>query len=265
MSNSSNRFKSVALFNLLVVLLVMLATWLIVTPPMTSWLNPHLEASNTQLASADVSVSDITSTTQAEEVPKNLENTIRFPIDTTQLHLVGVVLSTNNSSSHAIIEYLGKQNSYAIGDNVAHPKVLLTGIMNDQAVIQYRQQPYVLHLLKRANRSDLPAHDPDISKVQNRQTTNFPQHDQYISVTPVYEQGVLMGLSATPKGDTSVFLQLGLMSDDIITEINGVSMTDREEIGQAQELLQTSNTLQLSVSRQGQDMTVFINSSLDIL
>jgi general secretion pathway protein C len=271
-ANTSRALRSVPVFRILMVLVLILIVTLIPGTQRTSLLSALSETENAQpdVPGPVTLTSHSTETGHRSASPDKTQVTALeptqpyFPLDISKLILVGVVLSSDNLSSHAIIEYQSNQDNYSIGDTVYHHQILLTQITNQSATIEYQQKSHTLYLQKSIYQP-LRSTVSENSAVDEREKDQAPDLSQYIAVTPVYEQGILNGLLATPKGDSSVFLQLGLMSEDIITEINGVSMTSTEGVRQASALLQSEGNLQLSIRRQGQIMTVFIDAPKNVL
>lgn len=181
-----------------------------------------------------------------------------------ELMLVGVVLSSDKASSSAVIEYRGGQRIYAVGDPVVVPELMLRKVSEKHALLDYQTQHITLPL-RRGLMAAQPVPSPAAVQ-QPRHTAHDDKnnHAALIKLTPRFEDEALQGLSASPNGDSRQFLALGLMSDDIITEINGVSMTSKEAVKQAATLLQGREPLQLSVRRQGRLMTVFIDPQYSI-
>ncbi|GGD63087.1 type II secretion system protein N [Lacimicrobium alkaliphilum] len=269
-TNTSRARKSVPVFRLLMGLALILIIILIIGSQINSWLSAPLQTEDTrQLKPAShkrvMSTSHSAETRHGpgspdkKQVPASDSAQASFPFDTGHLLLVGVVLSSDKLGSIAIIEYRGHQNGYSIGDRVYHHQILLTQITKESAVIQYQQNSHTLYLQKSTSRPGLSIASKENAPPSEKGDSGAPDFGQYIAVTPVYEQGIPNGLLATPKGDSNVFLKLGLMSEDVITEINGVSMTSSEGLERADALLQTPGPLQLSIRRQGQVMTVLVD------
>ncbi|ALS98062.1 type II secretion system protein N [Lacimicrobium alkaliphilum] len=271
-ANKPRARKSAPVFGLLIVLVLILVITLVTGILNTNWLSTLSDSENAQSIESDMTDPVLSTSYSAEpdlthqaQLTTSDSTQSRFPLDTHRLLLVGVVLSSDNLGSNAIIEYQGNQNSYSIGDSVYHHQVLLTQIGAKSAVIQYQESSHTLYLQMSIHQPGLSSSSRENSAFDEKSKAVPPDLGQYIAVKPVYEQGILNGLLATPRGDSSIFLQLGLMSEDIITEINGVSMTSTEGIGQASALFQTPGPLQLSIRRQGQVMTVLIDPPHDVL
>ncbi len=181
-----------------------------------------------------------------------------LPSEASELILVGVVLSSRENNSTAVIEYRARQHTYAIGEPVIHADLILQAVAEKEAILSFQYEQIRLPLQRGMATTTIPVDSRAPTSARIERDDRYISHGVLLKLTPVEDNGVLKGLAASPNGDSSRFLGLGLMSDDIITEINGVSMTNAEGIAQAPDFLNGVEPLQLSVLRQGELMTVFV-------
>jgi general secretion pathway protein C len=95
---------------------------------------------------------------------------------------------------------------------------------------------------------------------------NYPQKRQkqpdsfidFISVAPHREDNALVGYRVSPGRNPSLFQAVGLESGDIITQINGLDVTDPEQTMEAMGALRSSSSIELTVSREGELMTLYL-------
>lgn len=80
-----------------------------------------------------------------------------------------------------------------------------------------------------------------------------------VQMQPVTEAGKLKGYRLSPKRDRQLFRQAGLRPGDVVTSVNGISLSDPASMGQVMSLLSTANSFNLVVERGGREENVFVN------
>jgi general secretion pathway protein C len=76
----------------------------------------------------------------------------------------------------------------------------------------------------------------------------------FISIAPSRQGGKIVGYKVNPGKDPSLFKAAGLKPNDVLTEINGLDLTDVRQSMEAMNMLRNADFLQLTVSRNG-DLT----------
>jgi type II secretory pathway component PulC len=79
---------------------------------------------------------------------------------------------------------------------------------------------------------------------------------QVIRPSPRRENGKLIGFAVRPGTNRALFNQTGLKSGDVVTEINGMALTNNNVSRQAMQGLTTASSATLTVLRGGQPTTV---------
>ena len=70
------------------------------------------------------------------------------------------------------------------------------------------------------------------------------------------ENGQLIGFAVRPGTNRALFNQTGLKSGDVVTEINGMALTNNQVSRQAMQSLVTASSATLTVLRGGESTTV---------
>ena len=113
---------------------------------------------------------------------------------------------------------------------------------------------------------------PQRSTAENRRTLNKEavaatneirkspsSFSDYIAITPAERNGETMGYRITPGKKPKLFRAAGFKAGDIIVEINGLDLTDAQQSMEAMQSLRTAQSLQLTVNRGGELLTLFLD------
>lgn len=200
------------------------------------------------------------------------------------LTLTGLVSSTTESNGAAIIENNGAQNTYGIGDKVDGTKAIVKEVIHDRIIIDNggRFETLMLdgHDFASAGKTPLKTVEPiRPSKVENKNRRNFSKNaavrlDQeranmaqtlraspakftdFISIQPFRQQGKIAGYKVNPGREPALFKAAGLKANDVLTEINGLDLTDVQQSMEAMNMLRTADSLQITLSRGGEITTL---------
>lgn len=183
------------------------------------------------------------------------------------LTLVGVVAATDPFYSSAIITSSGKQDSYFVDSKITGSNATLSEIHQDRVILSVNGELQTLMLsgveniiaeMKRA--------------AANRATNNLPNDKaiktlpldraallnnpgtltDYIGISPVREDGELLGYRVRPGKDASLFNQAGLQNGDLAIELNGVDLTDAQQTFSLMKAFPTMTDISLTIERDGQ-------------
>ncbi|MFQ3234571.1 MAG: general secretion pathway protein C [Paraglaciecola sp.] len=199
------------------------------------------------------------------------------------LTLTGVVTSTVKAQGAAIIENQGSQETYGLGEkilgtnatlqevyadrviirnNSAHETLMLDGL--DYAQIQSKNRPIPS---PRAMRSTSPSQTTqqrvtlsdgvlDITRSLQQRPASFTD---FIAVSPQRTDGQLEGYRVSPGSKPELFNAAGLQTGDIITEINGLDLTDTQQSVEAMGELRQAQSLQITVNRSNELLTLYLD------
>jgi len=204
----------------------------------------------------------------------------------TQLNLilVGVMEGNDEISSRAIITSGDKQDVYAV--NTALPvgnNVTLSKVMNDRVLINNNGQYELLWLyqtdpnappISRASvmpppmvsqqsvvPSGRPGPSPEMQSPQERAGEAMPADvsrnlSDVVAMSIYRENGQVVGYKIRPGRDTERFKSFGLQTDDIVTAINGMPLTNPAKIMEVYKNMGNTTSASLEIKRGGSVITV---------
>ncbi|MEM5498670.1 type II secretion system protein GspC [Paraglaciecola mesophila] len=197
------------------------------------------------------------------------------------LTLTGVVTSSVQEQGAAIIENRGSQDTYGLGEKIIGTNATLREVFRDRVIIRNGVVNETLMLdgvdfdeanKKRSStpRRPAPAISPspmqdnvitlsddvvDATRMLQQQPANFTD---FISVAPHSADGELLGYRVSPGKKPALFKAAGLQHGDVITDINGLNLTDPQQAVEAMGELRGAQSLQITVSRDNDLLTLFL-------
>lgn len=231
----------------------------------------------------------------SEEVPPIVEQAVtEAPETKLNLTLTGVVSSSSPKLGAAIIQRNNVQNTYGIGDKIEGTNATLDEIYVDRVIIKNRlvretlmldgvdfdeanKQQQRQALTRQAQGGNLQTADsprsPDnqIARTQkievDRQVEDMRRSmvesptsfADFISIKPHAPDGEIIGYRVSPGKQAEFFTMVGLRSGDIITEINGLDLSDLQQSLEAIEALKEAQSLQMEIIRSGEPISLDID------
>lgn len=190
------------------------------------------------------------------------------------LTLVGVVTSSNPSYGMAIIAKDSKQTTYGAGNKIEGTNAILQNVYFDRVIIRNGSRHETLMLdgerfsnqpktarqtaAKPKRQSAKPKLSSEAIDATKRLRSEPSSFLEFIAISPQMKNGKLAGYSVRPGKDKTLFDATELKSGDIVTQINGFDLTDRQQVQEAMTQLRTADSLELSLIRDGQYETVFV-------
>lgn len=200
------------------------------------------------------------------------------------LTLSGVVSSDVPEAGAAIIENKGAQNTYGIGEKIDGTNAVLSEVFVDRVIIKngarretlmldgvdYTKQPSTTQRSAPAQNVAATPRSGAAAKQRNtlsdaalestRNLRDKPANfSDFIAISPYRRDGQLMGYRVSPGKDATLFKSAGLKSGDIVTEINGLDLTDMQQSMEAMTALREAQTLQMTVNRAGEIITLYLD------
>ncbi|MCU7553500.1 type II secretion system protein GspC [Alteromonas sp. ASW11-19] len=192
------------------------------------------------------------------------------------LTLTGVVASSLEKAGAAIIENRGTQATYGLGDKIDGTNATLQQVFHDRVIIKNGAQHETLMLdgldYKEANRrrqqrtARQPEPEEDTRTLSEdaveataslrNQPANFTD---FISISPKMEDGQLVGYQVKPGKNPALFESAGLQAGDVIAQINGLDLTDLQQSQEALSELRNSQTIELTIIRDGGFATIYLD------
>ena len=205
------------------------------------------------------------------------------PVTRLNLTLTGVVASSTKEQGAAIIENRNQQQTYGIGEKIEGTNASLKEVYADRVIIKNGPTNETLMLdgveyNKNTNqatnqprrvpttRSQASVRGPEritlsedaiqASRELQEQPASFVD---YIAVTPHRPDGELAGYRVSPGKKPALFKSAGLKSGDVITDINGLDLTDMQQALEAMNMLKELQSLQMSVQREDELITIYLD------
>ena len=242
-----------------------------------------LKNSNSRLNLADIKRLNLFGDYNAE--PLTEKKVTDAPVTRLNLTLTGVVSSSVKDQGAAIIENRNQQQTYGIGEKIEGTNASLKEVYADRVIIKNGSSSETLMLdgvdyNKISNQSiNQPIQAPVTISQPNTQDpgrrtlsddaiqASKELQDQpasfidYIAVSPHRPNGELLGYRVSPGKKPALFKAAGLKSGDVITDINGLDLTDMQQAIEAMNMLKELQSLQMSVQREDELITIYLDLS----
>ena len=192
----------------------------------------------------------------------------------TRLNLVlrGVIAAEPMSLSHAIIAQgkNGKEDVYAVGDKMPGG-IIIEEVHPDHVVLNRGGRLESLELVKddeigtiaapNTRRGGLPSGTPaqKLAGIRQEIMKNPTSFGNYALPVVVKKNGKQLGYRLQPQQKGSELMQeVGLQSNDVITEINGIKLDNPQNGIGALRQLSTANSVSITVMRNGTEVPLNI-------
>ena len=182
---------------------------------------------------------------------------VQAPVVNVMLPLVlkGVLTSSNNIRSLAILQGPSGQHSYREGEKIDDMEsVYLQSVKPDEVLIRTPRGTATLSLNDKLRDNKSPKAIMDNAK---REHAKYLIH--YLVANPIYKDEKLTGYRFNPRTGSDIYLRAGLIPDEVVVKINGQALDDittaEKYIGQLENL----RDVQLTVLRENQLQNIYIN------
>lgn len=209
-------------------------------------------------------------------------STVAFNEQEKQLNnysLIGILISKTPSSSMVVLrhEETGKTRIYRHGDDISG--LLITQILKDRIILQNSEYTFQIflehgfsngtssefHTLKEGNESIDPKEhsllNSPIKYTPSREifvsfgTTQaiineWPHIQREIRYTPYREEGKVRGFRITRLPQQSILSEIGILENDVINEINGISINDSTDLIQLMNKCRSSDQIKVEIERE---------------
>lgn len=291
LNQSKNKalLKSLMLVLLIIYILFALANmfWQFVPAPASPKIPMQISQQQVKSNNSANSVQDLIAINifgQAKVISAQPVSTVtNAPETKLNLTLTGVVASTTEEDGAAVIANRSTQSTYGIGEKIEGTQAILSRVFADRVIISNRGAKETLMLdgidySKISNTADIansngfsPANQI-IPKNVVKTVSAGPSLDSiaqlrdkpekfidFINVAPVRNEGELQGYRVSPGKEAALFNETGLQTGDVITYINGLDLTQPREAVEAMQALRESDSLEISVLRNDQPMTLSLS------
>ncbi|GLS27121.1 type II secretion system protein GspC [Marinibactrum halimedae] len=208
------------------------------------------------------------------------------------LKLKGVVMSATPEQSRAMIEDGREEELYKVGDKLpGGSNVTLSKVLTDRVILSNAGRAESLWLFdpdgslggssvssgrgssgRSASSSRPRSIRPGVSQpntASRRSSGPGPQESRKISRLPKSlaevikfsvhrENGQIMGYKIRPGRDRDAFQELGLQTNDIVTEINGIALNSSGSVTQVYREMREATSADVTLLRGGQSMSLSV-------
>jgi len=222
---------------------------------MSATINGHLFGEASQAAPAPVA-----------------QDVVDAPDTTLSLQLKGTTSdpADNKRGSAIIADGRGQEKTYTVEDAIdGGSGALLYAIYGERVILNRGGRLETLRLPKElssntvslAPRAAAPTPAPSQGTLRGMLSNNASRITDIMRVAPHIEQGQMVGFRLNPGEERELFTALGLQAGDVVTDINGTSMTDPTRGLQVFESLGESTMASVTIVRDGVPEVLSIDTS----
>jgi general secretion pathway protein C len=200
------------------------------------------------------------------------------------LRLRGIISSTDDGLGHAIIEFKSKQQVYAVEDKLPiSGRVMVAKVMPDRVVIDNRGTYELLILYEDSALSpqlvapvakSLPKAEGELQNLDMRGdvrtttlATGYRQQlyknpeslAELVRISAVRDGGVLRGYRIAPGSDTAQFSQLGFKAGDLVTGVNGITLSEPGNTVRLYQLMRSAREAVFDLERGEQLLSITVS------
>ncbi len=205
--------------------------------------------------------------------------------------LVGVVISSVQGKSLAVIANHGEQATYGVGEVLDGTRAKLVAVHSDRVIVENdgRNETVMLQGIdytkrtspsaQRADPEDREVHNNDDREHEEQGNASKPKNDsvattldevraqikenpqqlfQYIRMSMVKRDNDVVGYRLTAGKSPELFEEVGLQDGDIATQINGNDLSDPKVMSEIFKSIPDLTELNLTVERDGQPYDIYI-------
>lgn len=278
-------------------------TWLLLTPETSPVHMAHSSKTESrQQQSKQLSIKDLLSLNlfglyqekaeQAQVIEEDIESA---PETRLKLVLSATVASDETMTAAAVIENMGKQETYGIGDTIIGTRATLEKVLTDRVLIKQSGRLETLMLdgfdyaqsnaqrQRQASKQSPSRNLRDITqnvsprapkKLDQRENKIVSQQAKqmrkdiasnpgkitdYLKISPRRDKGKVIGYRLMPGKNPELFKSSGLKPGDVAVQMNGFDLTTTSEAAQALTALKQEKEVSLLIMR-GEELTELLFS-----
>ncbi|MEP7704777.1 type II secretion system protein GspC [Paraglaciecola sp. 25GB23A] len=202
------------------------------------------------------------------------------PVTRLNLTLTGVVSSSDIEAGAAIIENRNQQQTYGLGEKIDGTNATLAEVYVDRVIIKNGQSKETLMLdgvdYSKPNQqviapvrdtSNSPNNDGEERRTLSSEAVQATRELQqapanftdFINITPHRPEGELLGYKVAPGKKASLFKAAGLQAGDVITNLNGLDLTDTQQSLEAMNAIRQAEFIEMTIDRNGELLTIYLD------
>lgn len=195
----------------------------------------------------------------ADAPDTTLDLVLKATVSEAREHLLGA----------AVIASAGVERTYTVGEEIEGTGgAVLQAIHSDRVILEHAGQLQTLRLpqsdsvhdglavVAAAPRPAVPA--PTLGRTPSGHASRLRR---IVQAVPHIEQGQVLGFRLNPAGDPAAFDALGFVPGDVVTEINGASLTEAVQAPEVFERLGESGQANLVLIREGAPRVLTIDTA----
>ena len=263
----------------LVAVLLARFTWSMVNPaePEVNATLPTVTTDAYAPANTDLSALTSLNLFGATERGNRSSNTRNAPQTSLNVRLIGVSASSNPERSAAIIQQGSQQQTYIIGESLGSSSVIVEEIHADRVILDNNGRLETLQMEDigedrpalsliiddsanaaeasgSADRDEATTTDAAVEQQLAEVATNPSSLLDYVSISPVQNNGQLKGYKLNSGKNPDLFRQAGFQNGDLAVAINGYDLTDMEQAMLASQELSEQEQVIIEIERDGERM-----------
>lgn len=194
------------------------------------------------------------------------------------LRLRGVLASDQGEAGRAMIESQGKQELYSVGEKLPiSGRVTVARILPDRVILDNSGKYELLRLFEdKANtvgvlkapdpvvdKSKMVKNDPDVARMasdyRQRLYSNPQSLADVVKISAVRQGGQMQGYRVSPGRDRDQFAALGFQANDIVTQVNGIELSDPKKAMELYRLMRSASDANFTVLRAGEELSLVVS------
>ncbi|MGI9288687.1 MAG: type II secretion system protein GspC [Pseudomonadales bacterium] len=191
-----------------------------------------------------------------------------------QIKLQGVIQTNDESAGRAIISYQGKQDHYAVGDELpVSNQVVLRRLLPDRVLIANRGKIEALYLFDKSASSASPVQSARVARakpavraqrvrgtdLRQRLLSNPSSLMELVRISEARKNGEIVGYKVRPGKDKSRFQSMGFENNDVVTSINGITLDNPSSALQVFQMMRTAKEATFELQRAGEPVSLVVN------
>jgi general secretion pathway protein C len=202
------------------------------------------------------------------------------PVTRLSLTLTGVVSSSEIDAGAAIIENRNQQQTYGLGEKIDGTNATLAEVYVDRVIIKNGQSKETLMLdgvdyskpnqqviAPERDTANSPINDSEERRTLSTEAVQATRELQqapanftdFINITPHRPEGELLGYKVAPGKKASLFKAAGLQAGDVITNLNGLDLTDTQQSLEAMNAIRQAEYIEMTIDRNGELLTIYLD------
>ncbi|MDX1454890.1 MAG: type II secretion system protein GspC [Gammaproteobacteria bacterium] len=196
-------------------------------------------------------------------------STINAPETRLNLKLRGILSATEADFSRAIIASGSLEKVYAVGSSVPGGAVVHS-VLADRVILDRRGQLETLTLprqsaditpeIREESSVDSRSSGNDFTDIRDDLASNPGALSDLVRMQPVMENGQMVGVKIWPLQQRERFAAAGLRPGDLVTAVNGMSLTDPASMAEVLQGIQSLDSLSLTLRRGEQEENITLNA-----